>query len=140
MLATLREYAVERLEQRGELADCRHRHALYFDSLAAQKFDELRDARQASAARSLEAEQGNLRIALEWCCSTPADLQTGMRLASRLWEFWLLHGDVEEGQSWMRRLLSLPGAGEPDPLAGLSAQWAGDADAHAGRGSREDVC
>ena len=112
MLATLREYAVERLEQRRELAACRHRHALYFDSFAAQKFDELRDARQGSAARSLEVEQGNLRMALEWCCSTPADLQTGMRLAGRLWEFWLLHGDVEEGQSWMRRLLSLPGAEE----------------------------
>ncbi len=113
MLATLREYAVERLEQRDALNICRNRHAHYFDSLSAQKFAELRDSRQVRAAGNLETEQGNLRVALEWCCTDLAGLQTGMSLASHLWEFWLLHGDVEEGQGWMRRLLSQPGADEP---------------------------
>ena len=124
MLATLREYAVERLEKRGGLTDCRHRHAAYFDDLAARKFDELRDDRQLAAARSLESEQPNLRTALEWCCSFPAVLETGMRLASRLWEFWLLHGDVEEGQTWMERLLSLDDARDKSqPGAAAPTLW-----------------
>jgi tetratricopeptide (TPR) repeat protein len=110
MLVTLREYALERLEQRGELADCRNRHAAYFDLFADDKFDELRDFRQVAAARSLETEQPNLRLALEWCCSTPANLEIGMRLASHLWEFWQRHADHEEGCTWMRRLLAQPGA------------------------------
>ncbi|HTX90867.1 MAG TPA: tetratricopeptide repeat protein [Anaerolineales bacterium] len=124
MLATLREYAVERLEKRGELAEYRHRHAAYFDAFAAGKFDELRDSRQGAATLGLEAEQANLRAALEWCCNTPADLETGMRLASRLWEFWLLHGDAEEGQTWMERLLSLDDAREkPPPGAEKPSLW-----------------
>ncbi len=113
MLGTLREYAVERLELRGELADCRHRHAEYFEAYAAQTAAGLRDARQSSATRRLEAEMDNLRAALEWSCTSPADLETGMRLASHLWEFWLMHGYAEEGQGWIKQLLSRPGAQAP---------------------------
>jgi tetratricopeptide (TPR) repeat protein len=37
----------------------------------------------------------------------------GMRIAGRLWEFWLMHGDVEEGYGWILRLLTLFGDAEP---------------------------
>ena len=36
-----------------------------------------------------------------------------MRLAGRLWEFWLMHGEIEEGQGWIVRLLMLFGQAEP---------------------------
>ena len=113
MLATLREYALERLEQRGEQAACRQRHAAYFETLVAQTIDDLRGPRQVETMHILEAELDNLRLALECCCTVPAGLEIGMRIASRLWEFWLNHGDIEEGQTWITRLLALPGAEAP---------------------------
>lgn len=113
MLAMLREYALERLGERAALETFQLLHAEYFDAFVERTIPELHDSRQPMATRRLEAEQGNLRAALEWCCSTGGDAQTGMRLAGRLWEYWMIHGDGAEGETWMLRLLSRPGVDQP---------------------------
>lgn len=113
MLATLREYALERLTQRGEFHIYHDKHATHFEQFIIENIPGLRNAQQYITAQQLEAELDNFRAALEWCCSPAGNLELGMRLAARLWEFWLMHGEIEEGYGWILRLLTLAGDTEP---------------------------
>ena len=66
MLETLREYALEHLQQYGELELLRQRHAAYFLELAEQAAPELRGPAQLRWLDVLDAEHDNLRAALQW--------------------------------------------------------------------------
>jgi tetratricopeptide (TPR) repeat protein len=113
MLATLREYALEHLTARGEADTYCSRHAAYFAEWVGKAVLRLRTGNQVNALKELIAEHDNLRAALAWVCLTPGEVQTGLKMTARLWEFWVMHGDYEEGQTWIRRLLELPGAQQP---------------------------
>lgn len=115
MLVIFREYALEHLEQRGELEIYRHKHAAYFEAWATVILPELYASRRVAAISRLESDLDNLRVALDWCCSSPADLEIGMRLANHLREFWML-SRLEEGRTWIQRLLIVYGNAEPTLL------------------------
>src|SRR5688572_24632172 len=66
MLETVREYALERLEQRGEADALRGRHAVYYRALAEQAEPELDGPRRAAWYDRLERELDNVRAALAW--------------------------------------------------------------------------
>jgi predicted ATPase/transcriptional regulator with XRE-family HTH domain len=66
MLETLREYALERLVERGELEWLRDRHACYYLEMAEAAEVGLRGAQQLSWLARLGAERKNVRAALEW--------------------------------------------------------------------------
>src|SRR5205814_1533314 len=88
MLETIREYAVERLEERGELDGLRRAHAGYFLELAERALPLLRGPEQTAWLDCLEREHDNFRSALEWCNGTPGAEEAGLRLAAALWPFW----------------------------------------------------
>ena len=73
MLETIREYALERLEQAGDLDDARRRHAEYYAGVAERADEQLRGSGPAhlAALDRLEAEHDNLRAALAWSLETP---------------------------------------------------------------------
>ena len=60
MLETIREFALERVEQAGENRQFAMRHAGYYTSLA----DELRENHSADADRVVASDVGNIRAAL----------------------------------------------------------------------------
>jgi predicted ATPase len=97
MLETLREYALEQLEARGELDELRQRHALYFLAFAENADEELRSAEQVQWASRLDEEHDNLRAALAW--AEDHDPDTLLRLAGALGGFWVLRGHLAEGLS-----------------------------------------
>jgi len=66
MLATVREYAAERLDQHRDAAQIRARHCQYYVELAEQAELGLRRREQRVWARRLDDELGNLRAAIEW--------------------------------------------------------------------------
>jgi predicted ATPase len=66
MLETLREYALERLVDRGELEWLRDWHACYYLEMAEAAAVGLRGAEQLTWLTRLVADQKNLRAALEW--------------------------------------------------------------------------
>ena len=66
MLETIREYALERLEERGELEDLQRRHAERFLELAEAAEPELVARRPGAWLQRLDEENGNLRAALAW--------------------------------------------------------------------------
>jgi predicted ATPase len=109
MLETLREYALEQLEERGEKEELERRHACYFLAFAENAEQELRSAEQVQWASRLDEEHDNLRAALEW--AEDQDPDTLLRLAGSLGGFWVLRGHLAEGLRWTDVALS-KGTGE----------------------------
>jgi predicted ATPase len=71
MLETIRDYALERLEESGEGELLRDRHAHYFVALAEQAEPEILGADQVVWLERLEAERDNFRAALGWLLERP---------------------------------------------------------------------
>ncbi len=110
LLETVREYALERLEERGEVERMRARHAEYFLMLAERAELELTGPRQGSWLDRLEAEHDNCRAALAW--SSGGNVALNLRLAAALGRFWHVRGHRREGHCWLRDAVRL-GADEP---------------------------
>jgi predicted ATPase len=96
MLETIREYAVERLEESGQAEALRGRHAERFLALAEATEPAVRMYSKA-ALDLLERELDNLRAALDWYEAT-VDTQRSMRLAASLAELWGIRGHFAEGR------------------------------------------
>ncbi|MHB8574689.1 MAG: ATP-binding protein, partial [Dehalococcoidia bacterium] len=105
LLETLREYGHERLTEAGATFDVLRRHAEYCRDLAERAEPELQGAGQAAWLDLIEAELGNLRSALHWSLTTPAAVETGLRLATAIWRFWLMRGYLSEGRTWIEQSL-----------------------------------
>jgi predicted ATPase/class 3 adenylate cyclase len=131
MLETIRDYALERLEQAGNLDDAQRCHAQYYAGVAERTFGQLRDLGPAhlAALDRLEAEHDNLHAALAWSLEAPtaADRErvaTGLRLVQALALFWYRHGYLTEGRRWLERAIELTAEDGGAPLAEL-AHWLG---------------
>lgn len=107
MLEAIREYANERLTAQGEDSLMRHRHANYYLALAERAEPELYHHDQLKWLDRLKHELGNLRAALAWTLSQTEDqLDTGLRLASALWWFWVMAGILTEGREWLGKAVA----------------------------------
>jgi predicted ATPase/predicted Ser/Thr protein kinase len=104
-LESIREYALYRLIQRGELNELRGRHADHYLALAEAAEPELVAANQAAWVRRLTAEAGNLRAALTWSLES-GRLESGLRIAGALPRFWSVSGHLTEGRNWLRQALA----------------------------------
>ncbi|HEV2065487.1 MAG TPA: tetratricopeptide repeat protein [Thermomicrobiales bacterium] len=108
MLQTIREFGLAQLERSGDTDLLRARLLrFYCDLIAAQEADFI-GPDQHIVMRRLDSEVGNLRIALQagLDLEQPAGL-SGLRLASMLWRYWLVRGQLSEGTRWLSRSLSL---------------------------------
>jgi non-specific serine/threonine protein kinase len=103
ILETIREYAVERLIESGEVDTIRRRHAHYFMELAEAAEPHLYGTGQRAWLRRLELEHDNLRAALDW--AAPHASALALRLAGALGEFWHLSGYHREGRDWLLHAL-----------------------------------
>jgi predicted ATPase/class 3 adenylate cyclase len=115
-METIRQYAREKLSERGESALNRNRHLAYFLKWVRDMEPGLRGPQQVELLNRLENEIDNLRAALEW--AQDSEPEAGLRLASMLKWFWHLCNLYEEGAGWLENLLASskkPGA-EIDPL------------------------
>ena len=79
MLETIREYALDRLEQSGEEGELRRRHAEHFCEFSERAEPELESQDQAEWYDAIAVEHDNVRAALEWSLSG-GDAQLGARL------------------------------------------------------------
>jgi len=133
MLATIREYGLERLATAGEDAAARRVHAAYFVRLAEQAWPAFRQrAGQEPWLDRLEAERANFRAALTWLDES-GDAESLLRLAGALSWFWYIRGPLDEGRSWLERAIAAQVADVPGSLrtramvgAGLLTHFQGD--------------
>jgi non-specific serine/threonine protein kinase len=49
----------------------------------------------------------NVRVALGWAIET-GQTETALQLADRLWWFWLMRSEFNEGRQWLGRVLAMP--------------------------------
>ena len=105
MLETVREFAVERLEESGEADAVRRRQVQAALYLAESSEHELVGPRQARWFARLEREHDNFRSALRWS-QEQGYAVLSMRLAAALWWFWSAHGHANEGRERVTDLLA----------------------------------
>jgi predicted ATPase/class 3 adenylate cyclase len=98
MLETIREYADEQLEHRGDAETLRRRHADYFLRLAEEAEPHLTAAHQALWLERLEAEHENFRLSLDSLRRAGAGADE-LRLVGALMRFWYVRGHLREGSS-----------------------------------------
>jgi predicted ATPase/DNA-binding CsgD family transcriptional regulator len=105
LLETIRQYLLEKLDQAGEAETWRDSHLNLLLSRAEEAVPKQFEAYQQLWLNWLEAELDNLRAALSWALESK-QIEAGLRLCSALTHFWEIHSIVQEGISWMERLLA----------------------------------
>ena len=132
MLATVREYAAERMEERVGAAAARERHTTYFEALAERAYAE-RHRQPEAMAGALALDHDDLREALDRLSRT--DPSRFGRLAGHLGWFWHAHSHLAEGRARVESALdALPRDADDEDRARLLsaatelAAWQGDSD------------
>ena len=131
MLETIREYALEKLSEAGDLEDARTRHLDRYVQLAETAEPELTRAGQAAWLERLSEENDNIRAALAWSFES-GQVELGLRLAGALVRFWSIRGLMTEGRRWLAEALASATGVEPAVLgkayfaAGFAALGQGD--------------
>jgi predicted ATPase/transcriptional regulator with XRE-family HTH domain len=106
MLATIREFAGQCLQEIHRETETRNWHLAYFLDLAGQADRELRGPDQPAWLNRLNTMQDNLRVALDWAIETE-QAETALQLACRLWWFWSKRSEFIEGRQWLKRVISM---------------------------------
>src|SRR6266487_1921856 len=105
MLETIREYALERLADSGEVEAIEQRHAMYYLILAEHGDPELFGQQQHLWVNRLTRDSENLRAALLWLYGRRQHQEPLLRLAGSLGWFWYMCGRLSEGMLWLEHAL-----------------------------------
>ena len=124
MLRTIRDYALERLEEDPEAESVRDRHARFFTLFAESADDELLGPAGAGWLERLETEHDNLRAALEHAGRKGTPEFLALRLAGALGRFWYTRGYVVEGIRRLDEALEVAD-GAPDHLRARALHYLG---------------
>lgn len=109
MLATIQEFARQRLQETGQGAKIRNGHLAYFLDFAGQGDHMLRGPDQSDWLNRLTTMHDNLRVALDWAIET-GQTEKALQLAQNLWWFWSKRSEFNEGRQWLGRVLAMPDA------------------------------
>ena len=112
MLQTIREFALERLEESGEREQLGRRHLDFFLAFASLKGSDL-EHETSLRLELLEAELDNFRGALQFA-NELADPSFELRLVSALGPFWHYRSHLREGLERIRAALSSTSARQGD--------------------------
>jgi predicted ATPase/class 3 adenylate cyclase len=140
MLETIREYAVERLEDSGEAELLQRRHAEHFLALGeeAELFTRVFSGEWIGR---LEQEHDNLRAALDRLAAS-GENELVLRLAGALGDFWHDGGHVTEGRQRLESALQgqkRPTAARARALTGAAFMAYGSGDVPAARSIAEQA-
>ena len=111
MLETLREFALERLDEHGEGDDARARHSAHFLSLAETCSSRLEGPDQQRWSERLAREFDNFRAALARALARK-DADAALRFAANLGPLWNQRGRYSEGRVQLEAALGM-GDGSP---------------------------
>ncbi len=121
MLQTIRDYASEHLDASGERAMVVTRLTEWVAALVEQAHTGLRESDQTRWLATLDAEAGNIRVALGAAAGDEVappgspgeaarfDPVLILRLTGFMWRYWALRGRRREGHDWLIRALGMPG-------------------------------
>jgi predicted ATPase/class 3 adenylate cyclase len=120
ILETIREYALDRLQDLHEEKEIQQKHAEHYAALVDRVRAEIRDATPA-ARQILEDDLDNVRAALAWVVESGA-VAPGATIMQATWPFWISSALLREGLEWSHRVLELTESLPPaDRLGALHA-------------------
>ncbi len=107
MLETLREYGREQLsaESAGELPRVGRRHRDCYAARAGRVRDAEGTADTLPLCHRLWPDHPNLRVAIEFCLSTPGEADAGIAMTTDLHLYWQMWRLLAEARTWLDRLL-----------------------------------
>jgi predicted ATPase len=123
MLQTLRDYARERLAEKGELGPVRRQHALHFLAEAERRAPELTGPAQGRHFNELEADHDEFLMARDCFRDSGAGCEM-LRLAIALGHFWEIRGHWLEGLRSLEYALQ-EAAAAPPILRAQGLHWLG---------------
>jgi predicted ATPase/class 3 adenylate cyclase len=135
MLQVVREYAAEHLEESGEGATIKDRHAAAYQALAEAAAPRLFGPDRKQWLDRLELDHDNFRAAFDWAIAN-GDAARAMELGATFWRFWQMRGALREGRARMESILALSSAPTEararalEAAAGI-AYWQADMEASA---------
>jgi predicted ATPase/DNA-binding SARP family transcriptional activator len=123
LLESVAAYCVERMREAGELAAVQRRHLAHYTALAETAGPRLRGHGQREWLARLDAENANLRLALDTAVER-GDAGHALRLVDALGWYWVLRGRLGEARRSAAAALAVPG-GEAAPRARVAVWQAG---------------
>ena len=140
MLQTIREFGLAQLEHSGDTDQLRARLLRFYSDLVVSQEADFIGPDQHLVMRRLDREVGNVRIALQAGLDLehPAGLH-GVRLASVLWRYWLVRGQLSEGARWLSRSLGLA-TGVPTVDRAQALNNLGNLELELGQYTKAQVC
>src|SRR4051812_21611311 len=109
MLETVKEYAREKLRERGIEESSRRQHLAWAIELAERVREVLYSPNQEIVLAQLDAELDNMRVAFDFARTTSALSESHLRLGVALWPFWQLRGLLSEGREQLALALQHAG-------------------------------
>ena len=113
LLATVSQYAAERLEEFGETNAVAAKHSEHFRNLADEASGKLIGPEQQLWLDALEADHDNLRKALSLSLQDSKGGERALQLASALSRFWFMRGYLTEGRDRLNAALIHPASADP---------------------------
>jgi predicted ATPase len=104
LLETIRQYARDKLFEANELNDARNRHLDFFLQFAEGAESHFDSPKETTWMTRLEAEDDNLRAALEWALEN--DVVRAVRLGTALCRYWNRHRYEAEGRHLLGEALT----------------------------------
>lgn len=122
MLATINEYAVEKLALRPDRSDLHHRHAAWYRDQAVAVLGILgpNDPRAASMSRlqRFRSDYDNVRAALTWAW-TADEVELAFDIGAACCRYWLGAGSFHDARAWLQT--ALPKIDAVPPITRLHA-------------------
>ena len=122
LLETLRLYGAQRLAESAESNELARKHgAWYAERVSGGGRPWWARPGQRDGFETLDVEWANVETALDFYAASASEVETGLRMASDLWLYWLVRGHYRAGISRLEALLAI----EPSPTpARAMALWA----------------
>lgn len=113
LLETIREYALERLNEAREALPVHGRHASFFEQTSAAMYAEWDLNPSSDCVKLLAPDLDNVRAALKWALADANDSALGAPLAADSAPLFIQLSLLTEGTAWCSRALA--GSGEHQP-------------------------
>jgi tetratricopeptide (TPR) repeat protein len=123
MLASIREYAREKLDAQNETDSTALKHARYYLKLVQAAEPELSTANQKLWVRRLGASYADIRAAFNWALKN-REVALSLHMAGALWRYWYVTGEFSEGRRWLELALG-SGSDLPPELRALALHGIG---------------
>ena len=106
MLETIREFALEKLDESGDAEEAQSLHALCYARIAREIEQPLRQYSDEALA-TVQAEVDNMRAGLA-CALDRDEIVAASHYLAGLWFYWLSLGSGLEASGWARQYLASP--------------------------------